>query len=169
MGPRCLVPLAAFAVVLAFVLSPSVAISGKKLPESPEGRLDPDQPEASAKPNSHRRFRPLVTQSKTPNDNPIFFNPLTYLSGGVYAFSVAVGDFNGDGKEDLVIANQCPQNNCSTSAVSVLLGNGDGTFQAAQSYSTGGYEAYAVTVGDVNNDGKADLIVANGCQSPNHC
>ena len=87
----------------------------------------------------------------------------------MYAFSVAVGDFNGDGKADLAVANECPEINCNTGAVSVLLGNGDGTFQAARSYSSGGYEAYAIAVGDVNNDGKADLIVTNGCQSPNHC
>jgi hypothetical protein len=87
----------------------------------------------------------------------------------VYGLSVAASDFNGDGKPDLVVANQCPQGSCTTGAVAVLLGNGDGTFQAAQSYSTGGYEAYAVAVGDVNNDGKADLIVANGCQSATKC
>jgi len=87
----------------------------------------------------------------------------------VYAYSVSVGDFNGDGKADLVVSNQCPQSNCNSGAISVLLGNGDGTFQAAQSYASGGYEAYSVAVGDVNGDGKADLIVANGCQSANQC
>ena len=67
------------------------------------------------------------------------------------------------------MANQCSQNNCNGGTVSVLLGNGDGTFQTAQSYSSGGYDAYSVAVGDVNKDGKADLIVANGCQSANQC
>jgi len=106
---------------------------------------------------------------RIPNANAIFFNPETYSSGGLYALSVAVGDFNGDGKADLAVANQCPLNNCDAGDVSVLLGNGDGTFQAAQSYSTGGYEAFAVAVADVNKDGKADLIVANGCRSANQC
>ena len=121
-------------------------------------------------PNFHPRrtwANPSVLRS--PNGNPIFFNPATYPSGGVYAYAVAVGDFNADGKADLVVANQCPQSDCNTGAVSVLLGNGDGTFQGAKSYPSGGYEAYSVLVGDVNGDGKADLIVANGCQSSNQC
>jgi hypothetical protein len=49
------------------------------------------------------------------------------LSVGIHPLSVAVGDFNGDGTPDLVVAN------AGSSNVSVLLGNGDGSFQAAQS------------------------------------
>lgn len=106
---------------------------------------------------------------RKPSGDPIFFNPASYASGGVYATSVSVGDFNRDGKPDLVVANQCPQSNCDAGTVSVLLGNGDGTFQTGQSYASGGYEAFSVVVGDVNRDGKADLIVANGCQSATQC
>jgi len=115
------------------------------------------------------RLHTRVAKSRKSNGNQVFFNPETYLSGGVYAVSVAVGDFNGDGNLDLAVANQCSQNNCDSGTVSVLLGNGDGTYQAAQSFSSGGYEAYSVAVGDVNKDGKADLIVANGCHSANQC
>jgi len=164
MGPRCSVPVAAVALVLALVLSPFVTIPGKTASFDrsaiPAGRGNRLNFLGGGSP---------AAWLKAQNNNPIFFNPTTYPSGGVYAFSVAVGDFNGDGKADLAIANQCPQNNCTTSAVSVLLGNGDGTFQTARNYSTGGYEAYAVAVGDVNNDGKTDLVVANGCQSANQC
>jgi hypothetical protein len=106
---------------------------------------------------------------RIPNGSPIFFNPASYASDGVYAYSVSVGDFNGDGKADLVVANQCPQSTCDAGVVTVLLGNGDGTFQAGQEYASGGYEAYAVVAGDVNGDGKADLVVANGCQSATQC
>jgi hypothetical protein len=116
-----------------------------------------------------RRLHTGVPKSKKSNGGPIFFNPETYLSGGVYAFSVAVGDFNGDGNADLAIVNECSENNCNSGTVSVLLGNGDGTFQAAKSFSSGGYEAFAVATADVNKDGKADLIVANGCQSTSQC
>ncbi|MGA8490725.1 MAG: FG-GAP-like repeat-containing protein [Terriglobales bacterium] len=93
------------------------------------------------------------------------FQPVaTYDSGGYDAFSVAVADVNGDGKPDLVLANVCASSNCSTGgAVSVLLGNGDGTFQAAKSYGSGGQDAYSVAVEDVNGDGKPDLLVANYC------
>jgi len=65
--------------------------------------------------------------------------------------SLAVGDFNGDGKLDLAVAND-------DGTVSVLLGNGNGTFQSAVTYSIGG-QVNSVTVGDFNGDGKLDLAV----------
>jgi hypothetical protein len=67
---------------------------------------------------------------------------------------VAVGDFNGDGKADLAVANY------SDHSVSVLLGNGDGTFQTHVDYATGSGPD-SVAVGDFNGDGKADLAVTN--------
>ena len=45
--------------------------------------------------------------------------------------------------------------------ISVLLGNGDGTFQPAVSYDPGGCEPQQIAVADVNRDGKPDLIVTN--------
>ena len=76
------------------------------------------------------------------------------LRGGHSPCSVAVGDFNGDGKADLAVANHISNN------VSVLLGNGNGTFQAAVNYGAG-TNPVSVAVGDFNGDGKADLAVAN--------
>jgi hypothetical protein len=67
---------------------------------------------------------------------------------------VAVGDFNGDGICDLAVANE------SSNSVSVLLGNGDGTFQDAVNYPV--VFANAVMVGDFNGDGVPDLAVATG-------
>src|SRR5205807_10403528 len=76
-----------------------------------------------------------------------------------YAASVAVGDFNGDGKLDLAVANYgTPPDYVGT--VSVLLGKGDGTFGAAQSYAVG-RDPSSVAVGDFNGDGYLDLAVAN--------
>jgi hypothetical protein len=69
--------------------------------------------------------------------------------------AVAVGDFRGDGHHDLVTANYYGDN------VSVLLGNGDGTFQAPQSFDAG-TQPVSVAVGDFNGDGQLDLVVANG-------
>src|SRR5262249_47691240 len=82
-----------------------------------------------------------------------FQTAIDYATGS-NPVSVAVGDFNGDGKADLAVANAVSAN------VSVLLGNGDGSFQAAVNYGAGGYP-YSVAVGDFNDDGKPDLAVAN--------
>ena len=70
--------------------------------------------------------------------------------------SVAVGDFNGDGKADLAVAN----NGVSTLPVTILLGNGDGTFTpAAASTSTPTFPR-GIAVGDFDGDGIPDLVVA---------
>ena len=109
------------------------------------------------------------TRTTSGGATAVFFNPATYPSAGIFGTSVAVGDFNGDGKTDLVVANQCYNTTCTTGGLSVLLGNGDGTFQPAQSYASGGYETYAVAVGDLTGNGNLDLVVANGCQSATQC
>lgn len=73
--------------------------------------------------------------------------------------SVAVADVNGDGRRDLEIANTgngvAPGN-----TVSILLGNGNGTFQAAHNFTTGVFPR-SLHVADLNGDGRADLAVAN--------
>ena len=86
---------------------------------------------------------------------PASFLPAVNYGVGSEPWSVAVGDFNGDGKPDLAVTNLITDN------VSVLLGNGDGTFQTAVDYGTG-IEPFSVAVGDFNGDGKLDLVVANG-------
>ena len=78
---------------------------------------------------------------------------LNYPAGSGPRF-VAVGDFDGDGKADLAVADQ-------NGEVSVLLRNGNGSFQAAVGYPVGSVST-SVAVGDFNGDGKADLAVADG-------
>lgn len=92
---------------------------------------------------------------------PILLPPATYLTSAPNA--VAVADVNGDGKPDIVAAN-CLGGSCSfqeEGTVSVFLGNGDGTFQNAVTYPSGGDLPTSVAVADVNGDGKPDILVAN--------
>jgi hypothetical protein len=98
------------------------------------------------------------------NGDGTFRTAVTYNSGGYEAFSIVVADVNGDGKPDLLVANACPSQ-CSTATdtgtLGVLLGNGDGTFQSALTYGSGGIDGRMLAVADVNQDGKPDVVVAN--------
>jgi phospholipase/lecithinase/hemolysin len=78
-------------------------------------------------------------------------------NSGTTTTSVAVGDFNGDGKPDLAVVNEAGVGNDS---VGVLLGNGDGTFQNQVGYAVG-VGGTSVAVGDFNGDGRLDLVVTN--------
>src|SRR5439155_1545110 len=87
----------------------------------------------------------------TYNDYPVGGSP----------YSVAVGDFNGDGKQDLAVAKVLSNN------VSVLLVNGTGRFRASLRYPAGGSPS-SVAVGDFNGDGKQNLDVANFSSNSNN-
>ena len=112
-----------------------------------------------------RRKRPSARP--TIPSAPLFLPAVSYNSGGAIPDSVVVADVNGDGKPDLLVANS------GSSTVGVLLGNGDGTFQAAISYGSGGFnespQLGSVAAADVNGDGRVDLVVTNTCMSSNDC
>ena len=80
-----------------------------------------------------------------------FASPVAYAVGPKPA-GVITGDFNGDGKLDLAVFNT------GSNTVSILLGNGDGTFQPAKSVAAGA-NASSLASGDFNNDGKLDIAV----------
>ena len=96
------------------------------------------------------------------NGDGTFQAAVSYGSGGFKALSVAVADVNGDAKPDLLVANYSANGTLGPGGVGVLLGKGDGTFQAAVSYGSGGYDATSVAVADVNGDGELDLAVTDG-------
>ncbi|MEQ1643361.1 MAG: FG-GAP-like repeat-containing protein, partial [Pyrinomonadaceae bacterium] len=99
-----------------------------------------------------------TTFNLTVNNAPVCaglnFIPASNFAAGTNPLSVAVGDFNGDGEQDLVTAN------FSSGDVSVLIGTGTGSFGAASNF-TAGTSPYSVAVGDFNGDGAQDLAVAN--------
>jgi hypothetical protein len=80
------------------------------------------------------------------------FRTIASPKAGPSPLALAVADLNGDGKVDIAVANQ------STTAptVSVLLGNGDGTFQLPKSYAVAGTPT-SITIDDFNNDGRPDI------------
>jgi len=83
-----------------------------------------------------------------------FLNPQTPATGN-QPDAMAVGDFNADGKPDLAIANY------ADNSVTILLGNGDGTFTASASSPATGPSPISLAVGDFNGDGSVDLVVLN--------
>jgi hypothetical protein len=92
------------------------------------------------------------------NQDGTFGSPIE-TSGPSNPNSIAAGDFNGDGKQDVVVTNS------TTSNVSVLLGNGNGTFTLKSNTCVGNTLCagvpVSVAVADFNGDGKLDLAVAN--------
>jgi uncharacterized repeat protein (TIGR01451 family) len=90
----------------------------------------------------------------TPATPSITLSPPAAFNAGSGPSSVAVGDFNGDSKQDLAVVNG------NSNSVSILLGNGDGTFQSHVDYPTGAQPS-SVAIGDFNGDGKLDLAIAN--------
>ncbi|MGA9643097.1 MAG: FG-GAP-like repeat-containing protein [Terriglobales bacterium] len=92
------------------------------------------------------------------NGDGTFQPAVAYNSGEHGGTSAAVADVNGDGKPDLVTSNA----GSGFGVVGVLLGNGDGAFQAAEDYPSGG-NGYpeSVVLADVNGDGLPDVVLVN--------
>jgi hypothetical protein len=80
---------------------------------------------------------------------------------GLRTYGVVIADFDQDGNQDLVLSNtRDPLAGAQTNSVSVLTGNGNGTFDNPVSYATG-YDTYPPTVADLNGDGRPDIVAPN--------
>jgi hypothetical protein len=82
---------------------------------------------------------------------------------GISPYGLAIGDFNGDGIPDLAVSNNncsAPGSSCPTGTVSILLGNGDGTFQQNVDYLVGLYPQLLAEA-ELSGEGGADLAVPN--------
>jgi hypothetical protein len=95
------------------------------------------------------QFVPTVTSNLFPRID---------TATGVDPLAVAAADFNGDGHTDLAVANH------TDNTVSILLGNGDGTFTPAAPLATG-KGPVAIVAADFNGDGHPDLAVVNQTDS----
>lgn len=82
---------------------------------------------------------------------------------GTAPLAIASGDFNDDGKPDLAVANS-GNGSADSGGISILLGNGDGTFQPATNVNAGKNPG-SVVAADLNGDGRVDLVVTNGDSS----
>ena len=84
------------------------------------------------------------------------FAPHVEYATGMFSDAIALGDLNGDGKLDVVVANY--GRDSGTQSVSVLLGQGDGTFAAKVDYPSQ-YLPISLVLGDLNGDGTLDIIL----------
>jgi hypothetical protein len=89
-----------------------------------------------------------------PLSAPVITFPQQFLNSSI---PMALGDFNGDGKIDLILPNKQQ----SPGAIITLLGNGDGTFTQAPLSTAAGISANDIVVGDFNGDGNEDVAITD--------
>ena len=92
----------------------------------------------------------LILLGLPASSGAIDFAPAKTYPVGTSPSAVVVGDFNGDGKPDIAVANSGSNN------VSILLGNGDGTFQPTANFDAG-LSPKSIALGDFNADGRLDI------------
>ncbi|HEV8377013.1 MAG TPA: VCBS repeat-containing protein, partial [Candidatus Polarisedimenticolia bacterium] len=151
------------AVSLLVVLSPTIGLcSGQSLFQATQV-VNPDAEGTNAivtghfNADTHLDFTVSTGNSRISvflgNGNGTF-NYVGFYGAGSGPYGLTVGDFNGDTKKDLAVANELGN------SVSILLGSGTGTFTTQPEIPAGDTPRYLVAA-DLNGDGKADLAAAN--------
>jgi hypothetical protein len=93
---------------------------------------------------------------------------LRYLtSANLSGVDVSVADFRNNGLLDLAEAEECETPSCANGALLINLGEGNGTFQAATTYASGGFYPESVAIADFNGDGVLDVALLNTCVDVN--
>lgn len=118
--------------------------------------------------NGDGSFAPAPHSPFIVNRNP-FPTPCLITRCSSVPIALAVGDLNGDGRQDLAVTNIPINDLCSISSVfggmcssvAVLLGRGDGSFRDSNQFDPGGQLPTSVAIGDFDRDGKQDLAVTN--------
>jgi FG-GAP-like repeat len=116
---------------------------------------------------NHDGILDIVTADQDSNDVSVLmgngdgtFQPAQFFAAGVGPTAVTVGDFNGDGRLDLAVADGAGGPG-GVGGVSILLGNGDGTFVEPPVFYPTGFYPSSIVAGDFTGNGILDLAVAN--------
>jgi Bacterial Ig-like domain (group 3)/FG-GAP-like repeat len=150
-----------FVAVFVIPIALAATTLGQKIVQTPtaiENRA-PDTRPFEVRPDVRPDVHPPDAHSMDQTDPFLPFVP--YDTGAPEVISMAVADLNHDGKQDLVVVNYNGYPSEGDSSIGVLLGNGDGTFQPAVVYDAGTTGVTSVAIGDLNNDGKLDVVVAS--------
>jgi hypothetical protein len=170
------IPILALVFFAVLVVGAGVALADPAAPGPVTGLVSPTHPDettwySSADPSfswrpatSHASAiagysfvldqNPSTIPDTTSDRVSLSFLPRVPITVGSSPTEDRVVDLNGDGKLDIVLENS------GSNTISVLLGNGDGTFQPAVTYATGA-QPWSMDVGDLNGDGKPDIVTCN--------
>lgn len=110
---------------------------------------------ATLTPTATPTFTSTYTPTNTPTPVPSLFQPYIQFPVGA-GEAVAIGDFNSDGRQDVAMTNSM----ANTSLLFVFLQKSDGTLESPVTYDAG-YQPFSLAVGDLNHDGRTDIVATN--------